>query len=71
MALKLSGKSDWTTLYEKLHDIDGRATFVKMMNNRLPLELYRLYNSETWHGDWVDVSVQQYLVTEQDSKSIT
>ena len=58
-ALKLCGKSDWTTSYESLHRIHKRATPMKMLKYKHALELHRLYNDELGRIDWIDLNIQQ------------
>ena len=58
-ALRLCGKVDWSTSYEKTHEIHKRATPAKMMKYRHALELYNVYNSEDMNTDWIDLNMQQ------------
>ena len=59
MALKLcESQHDNMISYEKLHDIHGRATPLKMMKHRLAIQLYKIYNSNQFSMDWIDLNFQ-------------
>ena len=58
-ALRICGRMDWATSYERLHIIHSRATPAKMMMYKHAIELCNLYNSEEMSDDWVDLNLQQ------------
>ena len=58
-ALRLCGKSDWSTSYEQIHLIHNRAATQQMMKNKHCLELFRLYNGNDDRDDWMDLNFQQ------------
>ena len=60
MALKLcESKYDNFISYEKLHELQGRATPIKMMRYRLAIQLYKVYNAKMINDDWIDLNFQQ------------
>ena len=69
-ALRLCGKSDWTTSFERLHIIHERATPTQVMKYKHCLELYRLYNSEVMSDDWINLNMQQNFNDRSDKVKI-
>ena len=60
MALKLcESQHDNMISYERLHEIHGRATPLKMMKYRLAIQLYKVYNGRIETEDWIDLNFQQ------------
>ena len=60
MALKIMQRSpDPMVSYENLHEINKRAKPCQMMEYKLAIQLYKLYNSETMNDDWLDLNFQQ------------
>ena len=45
--------------FEKLHQINKRATPIKMSMYKLAIQLFKLYNSEKQTPDWIDLNLQQ------------
>ena len=45
--------------YKTTHTMQQRATPDMMMKRKLPIQLYKLYNSENENDDWVDLHFQQ------------
>ena len=60
--LRLCGKTDWTMLFERIHQIHKRATPNKMMIYKHFLGLFRLYNSNDNSED-----AQQNFITDMIS----
>ena len=58
---------DWSTLFERMHAINKRATPNMMMKYKHCLELYRLYNSGNGSEDWLDLHFQQNFNNRNDS----
>ena len=60
MALKLcESQFDNMISYDKLHELQGRATPMKMMRYRLAVQLYKVYNAILMNDDWIDLNFQQ------------
>ena len=58
MALKLcESQYDNLISYEKLHELQGRATPRKMMRYRLAVQLYKVYNAKMINYDIFDLRV--------------
>ena len=45
--------------FERLHEIHGRATPLKMMKYRMAIQLYKIYNGRSQNEDWIDLNFQQ------------
>ena len=58
-ALRLHGKSDWSTSYEQIHLIYNRAAPQQMMKYKHCLELFTLNNGNDDRDDWMDLNFQQ------------
>ena len=59
-ALKLcSSLKDEYISYERLHQINKRATPVKMSMYKLAIQLFKTYNLEQPSPDWIDLNIQQ------------
>ena len=59
-ALKIC--STWTEeniSFERLHQMNKRATPIKMYMYKLAIQLFKLYNSEIKSPDWIDLNFQQ------------
>ena len=46
-------------LFERLHEINKRATPIKMSRYKLSIQLFKLYNSNIPTPDWIDLNHQQ------------
>ena len=55
----LNNISDLRLSFDQLHNIHKRANPTKMMQYRLSIQLYKIYNATTVDEDWVDLNVQQ------------
>ena len=61
-ALKIC--STWTEdniSFERLHQMNKRATPMKMSMYKLAIQLFKIYNSENASPDWIDLNLQQNL----------
>ena len=60
MALKLcEPQYDNMMGYDRLHEVQNRATPMKMMKYRLAIQLYKIYNNKSESQDWLDLNFQQ------------
>ena len=60
MALKICvSHYDSSISFNKLHELQKRATPTKMMWYRLAVQLYKVYNAIMMNDDWIDLNFQQ------------
>ena len=60
MALKICvSHYDSSISFDKLHELQRRATPTKMMCYRLAVQLYKVYNARMMNDDWIDLNFQQ------------
>ena len=45
--------------FERLHQMNKRATPMKMSMYKLAIQLFKLYNSDKATPDWIDLNLQQ------------
>ena len=55
----LNNKSDLWISFEQLHRLHKRALPCDIMNYRLSIQLYKIYNEHILNEDWLDINFQQ------------
>ena len=55
----LHNKSDLRISYDQLHRMEKRALPNDLMQYKLSIQLYKVYNGDNMNDDWQDMNVQQ------------